>query len=117
MLTNLAFMLVLRFVHNNYTFNYQTLLHKSNKRRTEVRRLRVLTLEVIRSLNTLCPVYMQSLFEKNVNFKRYKDYIKVPIRNSVTFGYKSTRFSGPQISTMLPVELKQEKLYGKSKRN
>ena len=110
-------MLVLRFVHNNYTFNYQTLLHKSNKRRTEVRRLRVLTLEVIRSLNTLSPVYMQSLFEKNVNFKRYKDYIKVPIRNSVTFGYKSTRFSGPQISTMQPVELKQEKLYGKSKRN
>ena len=109
--------LILRFVYNNYTFDYQTLLHKSKKRRMEVRRLRVLALEVIHSLNTLSPVYKQSLFEKNVNFKRYKDYIKVPIRNSVTFGYKSARFSGSQISTMLPVELKQETLYGKFKRN
>ena len=35
---------------------------------------------------------MQSLFEKNVNSKRYKDDNKVPIRNSITFEDKSIRF-------------------------
>ena len=40
---------------------------------------------------------MQSLFEKNVNSKRHKDELKVPIRNSVTFGEKSVRVLGPHV--------------------
>ena len=56
---------------------------------------------------------MQSLFEKIVNSKRYKDGLKVPIRNSVTFGDKSLRVIGPHIWNMLPAELKKETSYGK----
>ena len=74
----------------------------------EVRRLRVLALEVSRSVNKLNLVYMQSLFEKNVNSKRYKDDLKVPIRNSVTFGDKSVRVFGPHIWNKLPAELKEK---------
>ena len=105
----------LRFVLNDYTSNYETLLNKSSKCTMEVRRLRVLALEVFRSVNKLNPVYMQSLFEKNVNSKRYKDDLKVPIRNSVTFGDKSVRVLGPHIWNMLPAELKRETSYGKFK--
>ena len=42
----------------------------------KARRLRVLALEVFRSVNKLNPVYMQSLFEENVNPKRHKDDLK-----------------------------------------
>ena len=63
----------------------------------EVCRLRVLALEVFRSVNKLNPVYMQSLFEKNVNPKRHKDELEVPIRNSVTFGEKSVRVLRPHV--------------------
>ena len=56
---------------------------------------------------------MQSLFEKIVNSKRYKDDLKVPIRNSVTYGDKSLRVIGPHIWNMLPPELKKETSYGK----
>ena len=66
-------------------------LNKSNKCTMEVRRLRVLVLEVFRSVNKLNPVYMQSLFENNVNSKRHKDDLKVPTRNFVTFGDKSVK--------------------------
>ena len=76
----------LRFVLNDYTSNYETLLKKSSKCTMEVRRLRVLALEVFRSINKLNPVYMQSLFEKNVNSKKYKDDPKVSIQNPVMFG-------------------------------
>ena len=40
-------------------------------------------------VNKLNPVYIQSLSEKNVNSKRFKDDLKVPIRNSVTLGDKN----------------------------
>ena len=66
-------------------------LNKSNKCTIEVRRLRVLVLDVFRSVNKLNPVYMQSLFENNVNSKRYKDDLKVATRKFVTFGDKSVR--------------------------
>ena len=80
-----------------------------------VRRLRVLPLEVFGSVNKLNAVYMQSLFEKNINSKRYKDDLKVLIRNSVTFGEKSARDLGLHIWNMLPAELKREASYGKLK--
>ena len=81
----------------------------------EVRRLRVLVLEVFRFVNKLNLVYMQSLFEKNENFKRYKDDLQVPIRISVTIGDKSVRVLGPHIWNMFPAELIREALSGKFK--
>ena len=51
---------------------------------------------------------MQSLSEKNLNSKRYKGDLKVPIWNSVTFEDKSVRVLGPYIWNMLPAELKRE---------
>ena len=81
----------------------------------EVRQIRVLPLEVFRCVNKLNPVYIQSFFETNVNSKRYKDDLKVPIRNSVTFGEKGVRVSGPHIWNMLPAELKRETSYEKFK--
>ena len=106
---------ILRFVLNDHTFNYETLLNKSRKCTIEVRRLQLLALEVFRSVNKLNPIYMQSLFAKNINSKRYKDELKVPIRNSVTFGDKSVRVLGLHIWKMLPAELKRETSYGKFK--
>ena len=66
----------LQFFLNDCTSNYETLLNKSSKCTMEVLRLRVLALEVLCSINKLNPVYMQSLFEENVNPKRYKDDLK-----------------------------------------
>ena len=56
-----------------------------------VRQFRVLALEFFRSVNKLNPVYMQGALKNNVNSKRYKDPLKVLIRNSVTFGDKNRR--------------------------
>ena len=72
----------------------------------EVRRLRVLALK---------SCLHQSLFEKNANSKRYKDDLKVHIRNSVTFRDRSVRVLGPHIWYTLPGELKRDTSYGKFK--
>ena len=67
-----------------------------------VRRLRVLAHKVFVSVNELNIVYMQSLLEENANSKRYKNDLKVAIRNSVTFGDESVRFLRPRIWNILP---------------
>ena len=58
---------------------------------------RVLTLDIFCSMNQLNPVYMQSLFEKKENSKRYKDNVKVPTWNLVTLGDKSVRVLGQHL--------------------
>ena len=55
---------------------------------------------------------MQNLFEKNVNSKRYKDDLKLPIRNSEI---KSVRVLGSHIWNTLPAGLKRGRSYGKFK--
>ena len=50
-----------------------------------IQQLRELALEVFRSINKINTAYIQNLLEKNVNSKRYKDNLKVPILNSVIF--------------------------------
>ena len=75
-----------QFVSNDYTSGYEVLLNKSNKCAMESWGAWVLGLEFFHSTKEFNPVYMQSLFEENVNFKRYKDAFKALIRNSVTFG-------------------------------
>ena len=101
----------LRFVLNDYTSDHEALLNKSSKCPMEVRRLRVLALEVFRSVNKLNRVYMRCLFEKNS--KRYKNDLNVPIGDSVTFGDKSLRVLGSHIWNMLPAELKRKIPYKK----
>ena len=97
-----------RLVNKIENIQKRTLRFVLSKCTMEVCRLRVLAFEVFRSVNKLNPVYMQILFEKNVNSKRYKDDLKVPIRNSVTFGDKSVRVLGSHIWNMLPAELKRK---------
>ena len=63
----------LRFVPNDYIFDYETPSDKSNKCTIGVRRLRVLSFEAFHAVNKLHPVYIiQGLFKKNVNSKRHR---------------------------------------------
>ena len=57
----------------------------------------------------------EKFIEKNVNSKIYKDDLRVPNRNSVTFGDKRIRDLEPRIWNMLPAELKRKKSYRKFK--
>ena len=82
----------------------------------EVQRLWALAIEGFRSVNKLNPVYMQSLFEKNINSKRYRDDFEVPIQNSVTFRDKSVKVLGTYIWNLSSAELKREKSYRKFKK-
>ena len=69
----------LQFVFNDCSSDYKSLINQSNKCTMEVRRIRVLPLEVFHSVNQLKPVHMKTLFEENVNSKRHKDDLEETI--------------------------------------
>ena len=55
----------------------------------EVKRLRLLALEIFKAFNENSPTFIKDYFEKNENSVSKKYDLKISIRNSVTFGDKS----------------------------
>ena len=74
----------------------------------EVKRLGLLALEIFKAFNGNCPTFIKDYFEKNENSVSKKYDLKIPIGNSVTFGYNSLRSLAPRVWSSLPKLLKTE---------
>ena len=105
----------LRFLLNDYSSDYKTLLKKTNKCTMEVKRLRLLALEIFKAFNENCPTFIKDYFEKNANSVSKKYDLKIPIQNSITFGDKSLRSLAPRVWNSLPKQVKTETSYVKFK--
>ena len=81
----------------------------------EVKRLRLLALQIFKTFNENCPIFIKDYFEKNENSVSKKYDLKVPIRNSVTFGDNSLRSLAPPVWNSLPQQVKTETSYTKFK--
>ena len=68
----------------------------------EVKRLRLLPLEIFKAFNENCPTFIKNYFEKNENSVSKKYELKIPIQNSVTFGDNSLRSLAPHVWNSLP---------------
>ena len=101
----------LRFLLIDYSSDYETLLKKTNKCTMEVKRLRLLALEIFKAFNENCPTFIKDYFEKNENSVSKKYNLKIPIRNSATFGENSLRSIAPRVWNSLPEQLKTETSY------
>ena len=109
----------LRFLLNDYFSDYETILKKTNKCIMEVKRLRLLALEIFQAFNENCPTF---IMDENSVSKKYD--LKIPIRNSVTFGDKSlsVTFGDKSLKSLatrvwnsLPKQVKTETSYVKFK--
>ena len=96
----------LRFLLNDYESDYENLLTSSSKVTMEIRRLRNIASEVFKTLRCENPKYMIDLFETQKNSLSRASDLKIPSRNSVTFGDNSLRCLGPKIWNSLPTNLK-----------
>ena len=63
----------------------------------EVRRLRTLALETIKTLNDSNPAFMKNLFAKREVSKRRKNNLETPNRHTAKYGDKTIRSLGPHI--------------------
>ena len=74
----------------------------------EVKRLRLVALKTFKAFNKNCLTFTKDYFEKNENSISKKYILKIPIRNSVTFGDNSLRSLAPRVWNSLPKQLKTE---------
>ena len=98
----------LRFVHNDYTSDYKTILEKSNKTTLYLKRVRIIAQEVFKALNNESPKYTQELIKSR--HSRYPTRqpldIYVPRVNQVKFGYRSYSYEAPVLWNSLPNEIR-----------
>ena len=97
----------LQFIHNDYNFDYNTLLKKSDKCSMEVRRLGTVVLQIFVTLNNLNPSFINELFNKRSNINRRENDLIIYTRNIVMFGSNNLRCLSPHIWNLLPENIKE----------
>ena len=89
----------LRFVYNNYTINYEELLHLSKLPSLKVRRIRSIALETFKIINKNCPSYLYDLIniKKHQYSFRYSNTTELPQVRTIRYGIKSFRYTASKL--------------------
>ena len=99
-----------RFLSDNYDSSYESILKLAGKSTMNVTRLRSLSIEMFKTLNSINPTFVNDIFELRKTNRairnQYKPNLEVPIINQVTFGAKSIRYLAPEIWNTLPFHIK-----------
>jgi hypothetical protein len=100
----------LRFVYNNYTSNYEELLHLSKLSSQKVRRLSSIALETFKIINTNCPSYLYDLIniKKHQYSFRYSNTTELPQVRTIRYGINSFRYTASKLWNELPEHFRNE---------
>ena len=93
----------LRIVLDGYDSDYDVLLRKSGKVTMEITRLRVLALEVFKTVNNLNRNYINDIFPPKLHPKVKPNDILV--KHNTINGTKSLKTLGPKICNQLPEDI------------
>ena len=98
----------IRFLTNDSKSSYASILEKSGKVSMEVNRLRILCIEIFKTLKDINPQYMADIFKQSTNRSslRFSYNIAVPKPNQVKYGERSLRSLAPKIWNNLPHDIK-----------
>ena len=105
----------LRIVLNDYESDYDVLLRKSGKITMEIKQLRVLAIQIFKTVNNLNPNCMKYIFTAKLHPKVRPNDILVKHRNTITYSTKSLKTIGPKIGNQLPCYIKSDTSYTKFK--
>ena len=72
----------------------------------EVRRLRILAIEIFKTLNNQNPSFMREIFYRSPSVSHKKQKLFVQSHKTATFGDKSLKRSGPQMWNSFPEKTK-----------
>ncbi len=98
----------LRFMFNDKTSTYSSMLQKCNYTTLHIRRLKAITSEVFKSLNNLNPNFMNKMFQvKDITYDlRDSNNLCQPKFNNITYGKKTFSYYGTHIWISLPNNIK-----------
>ena len=95
----------LRLLYNDYESDYNSLLHKADVSKMEIKRLWTLAIEVSKTLNDLNPSYTKEIFVKSNQHCQHSNYptnFNTHMHSSVTYGKKILSYLAPKIWNSLP---------------
>ena len=98
----------LRFVYNDYNSTYEELLNKADLPILELSRLRIIAVDVYKTVNGYSPNYICNLFQQRKTNYDFKDPFRldVPRYNTTNCGKHSFKYFGSQLWNNLTVNLK-----------
>ena len=107
----------LRFIYEDYCSTYEQLLIKSKLPSLEIRRIRMIAIEVYKIINKQCPLYLHELIEiKKCNYSfRNNNIADVPRVRTTTHGLHSFRYAGAKLWNELPNKMREEMPLGQFK--
>ena len=98
----------IRIVLDDYCSDYDVLLSKSGKVTIEIKRLKVLAIEIFKTVNNLNPNYIKDIFTPKLHPKVRPNDILVKHHNTITYHTKSLKTLVPKICNQLPEDIKSE---------
>ncbi len=89
----------LRYVLNAFNDTYSNLLHTASKDTLYLARLRILAIEIFKTLNDMSPLYMKDVFiQKEVTYGlRDVNHLVQPKFKTVTYGHNTIKIPRKQI--------------------
>ncbi len=101
----------LRLALSDYASSYSNLLIKAESTTIHIHSIRLLALEIYKTLHNLNPAFMKDYFlPKSTSYNlRKNDILVVPKVKSTNYGIKSISFLGPKVWNSLPNEIKSSK--------
>ena len=90
-------------------------MNVSNRSTMSIKRLRVLAIEIFKTLNSFNPSYMKDIFTPKSISRIHPNNIAVKCHQTAKYGDKSLRCLGPKIWNSLPENIKAERCYIKFK--
>lgn len=96
----------LRIIYRDFESSYDDLLEVSNNSTALIGRLKILIMEVFKSIKQLNPPCMNDLFEIKDTPYSMRNPLKIvqPWKRTTTFGLKSVSYLGPKIWNDLPID-------------
>ena len=103
-------------MYDDFEASYEDLLSKAGKSTMNVRRFRTLCVEIYKTLNDLCPRFMNNIFKLKIKGRevcdKYKLNSDISKWNQKTFGYKILMVLGPKIWNNLSYHVKSSENLG-----
>ena len=101
----------LRLALSDYTSSYKDLLVNAESTTVHIHSIRLLALEIYKTLHNLNPAFMKNYFlpkPTSYNLRR-NDVLSIPKVKTTNYGIKSISFLGPKIWNSLPNEIKSSR--------
>ena len=95
----------LRIIHNDYDASFETLLKCSKQESLLTKRLKIMILEVFKTVNRLNPSCLHDLFTKNeVLYDLRTQKLEQPKRRTTTYGLRTFSYLGSKLWNLLASE-------------